>query len=46
MKTLFFDTETTGLPPRNADPIRNFDKFRTSCSSLGLRPTARKTTTL
>ena len=27
MKTLFFDTETTGLPPRNADPIRNFDKF-------------------
>lgn len=27
MKTIFFDTETTGLPPRNADPIRNFDKF-------------------
>lgn len=20
MKTIFFDTETTGLPPRNADP--------------------------
>lgn len=27
MKTIFFDTETTGLPPRNADPIRYFDKF-------------------
>ena len=27
MKTIFFDTETTGLPPRNADPIRDFDKF-------------------
>lgn len=27
MKTIFFDTETTGLPPRNADPIRNFYKF-------------------
>lgn len=27
MRTIFFDTETTGLPPRNADPLRNADQY-------------------